>query len=270
MKLWEKLIEWSIGQDASLPSDPSLWTDANISTFGVLVKPYLQYIEFRSIDPDVFFQRIRPFREILDDNFYIQILEYHSFSKIKQFMFTSIEIDSIIISPHHARLISGWIYGVNNVCKKNNHEFRLLCRGSRDGFTPRVFHKLCDGKGPTVTVLKVQKTGEILGGYNPLSWKSASPHRYYKSRESFLFSLNSEDINDVTVSKVVDENHATYHDSSFGPCFGAGDSDFQMFRKFNVDERCRCIRTSYEKRIRQSEDYFSVDDYEIFQVLSKE
>ena len=42
------------------------------------------------------------------------------------------------------------------------YKFELLLRGSRDGFTPKKFHTLCDGKPNTVTFIKVKGTKEIL------------------------------------------------------------------------------------------------------------
>ena len=47
------------------------------------------------------------------------------------------------------------------------YKFQLLLRGSRDGFTPKTFHDLCDNKPVTNTFIKVKGTEEILGGYNP-------------------------------------------------------------------------------------------------------
>ena len=51
---------------------------------------------------------------------------------------------------------------------------KLLFRGSEDGFTAEKFHKLCDAKGPTLTVIKSERNYEgkdfIFGGYTSLSW----------------------------------------------------------------------------------------------------
>ncbi|UZO05067.1 uncharacterized protein OCT59_025428 [Rhizophagus irregularis] len=48
------------------------------------------------------------------------------------------------------------------------YKFQLLLRGSRDGFTTKKFHELCDGKNNNITFIKVSGTEEILGGNNPL------------------------------------------------------------------------------------------------------
>lgn len=36
---------------------------------------------------------------------------------------------------------------------KEKLELKLLMRGSRDGYTSKAFHELCDNKGPTLTVI---------------------------------------------------------------------------------------------------------------------
>jgi len=52
---------------------------------------------------------------------------------------------------------------------KCHYDFKLLVRGSRDGFEPKTFHRLCDDKGPIFTIAHVEETNE---GFNPLSWES--------------------------------------------------------------------------------------------------
>ena len=38
----------------------------------------------------------------------------------------------------------------------NKQEWRLLYRGSKDGFSSDVFHRKCDGVSPTFTIVKVR------------------------------------------------------------------------------------------------------------------
>ena len=40
-----------------------------------------------------------------------------------------------------------------------------LYRGSEDGFTHKAFHRLSDGKGPTLSLFKVKETGHCIGGF---------------------------------------------------------------------------------------------------------
>ena len=49
----------------------------------------------------------------------------------------------------------------------------LLYRGSKDGWAARDFHRLCDKKGPTVTLVK-SSAGRISGGFTTVSWTSVN------------------------------------------------------------------------------------------------
>ena len=40
-----------------------------------------------------------------------------------------------------------------------------LYRGSEDGFFTEDFHRLSDGKGPTLSLFKVKDTGHCIGGF---------------------------------------------------------------------------------------------------------
>ncbi|RIB20921.1 kinase-like domain-containing protein [Gigaspora rosea] len=113
-----------------------------------------------------------------------------------------IDLDSYIIEPEHLVYISSWIdnhqkniffrliqhkkrfYSV----KKIPYDFKLLIRGTQDGFLAKTFHEKCDGKGPTLTIIKVKDTDEILGGYNPISWTESIEHIH--SLNSFIFKLD--------------------------------------------------------------------------------
>ncbi|KAG9290981.1 hypothetical protein G9A89_000136 [Geosiphon pyriformis] len=68
------------------------------------------------------------------------------------------------------RQLDHWIQ-----CKDENtpfqdqfgNSFNLLLQGSRDGFTPADFHRLCDNKGATISVIKVKETGQLIGSHGP-------------------------------------------------------------------------------------------------------
>ena len=57
---------------------------------------------------------------------------------------------------------------------------------SKDGDSEKIFHELCDNKGPTVILTKIKKRN-IIGDFTPLSWDCISNEKC--DLESFLFSL---------------------------------------------------------------------------------
>ena len=63
-------------------------------------------------------------------------------------------------------------------------KFELLYRGSRDGITAADFHRLCDGKSDTISVIKDTK-GNVFGGFADKAW--GTQPSWVKSEKSFLF-----------------------------------------------------------------------------------
>uniref|UniRef100_U9V3E4 Uncharacterized protein n=1 Tax=Rhizophagus irregularis (strain DAOM 181602 / DAOM 197198 / MUCL 43194) TaxID=747089 RepID=U9V3E4_RHIID len=72
---------------------------------------------------------------------------------------------------------------------------------------------------------------------------------------------------------VKDYDQALYYNSNHGPTF---DDDLDIYAKsgnnnMNSSNKkynfIRCKQQSYEKKIRDTEDKFSIKDYEVFQIL---
>jgi hypothetical protein len=69
--------------------------------------------------------------------------------------------------------------------------FNLLWRGSRDGFTAKEFHRRCDGRANTLTLI-ADIDGNVFGGFTPVKWESHSGKRKGDdSGRSFLFTLRN-------------------------------------------------------------------------------
>ena len=62
----------------------------------------------------------------------------------------------------------------------------LLYRASRDGFTNAAFHKKCDGRARTITIIKT-RDNYVFGGYTGASWDSTSG--YKTDTTAYIFSL---------------------------------------------------------------------------------
>lgn len=56
------------------------------------------------------------------------------------------------------------------VMKSSNSTFVMCWSGKTDGWLAQKFHDNCDGKGPTVTIIKVGD--HIFGGYTNEDWHS--------------------------------------------------------------------------------------------------
>ncbi|EXX73081.1 hypothetical protein RirG_063440 [Rhizophagus irregularis DAOM 197198w] len=144
------------------------------------------------------------------------------------------------------------------------YKFQLLLRGSRDGFTPNKFHELCNDILYTVTFIKVKETEEILGGYNPLKWESSGG--WCKTKDSFIFSFKIDNIKDSIISNIENTEYAFYNGSYVGPYFGKDLIIYSSSSDFEDYSHRYCRKNYYEKIIRDTEDLFSIEDYEVFQI----
>ena len=184
-------------------------------------------------------------------------------------------IDSKIVNLKIVSMISRWIDKTDNNSKFSHlremylpYKFELLLRGSRDGFTPKIFHTLCDRKSFTVTFVKVKETDEILGGYNPFMWKSTN--QWGETKDSFIFSFKNKDnfFKDAILSDVSIIDHAIRYHRACGPCFNTDLYIDSLKETIDYDNMC-CIKFSYEKKIRDIDDQFSIEDYEVYQIVKR-
>ena len=83
---------------------------------------------------------------------------------------TEVYVDFVVVSEKS--LISlirnenfPWFgFGIHLRVTFASYEFQLLLRGSRDGFALKTLHEMCDSKAPTVLIIKVKDSNEILRG----------------------------------------------------------------------------------------------------------
>ncbi|GBC38011.2 hypothetical protein GLOIN_2v1882676 [Rhizophagus irregularis DAOM 181602=DAOM 197198] len=123
--------------------------------------------------------------------------------------------------------------------------------------------------------LYVKGTDEILGGYNPSIWKNCDGcgrPGWGQSYYSFIFSYKNKDvINDLILSRIKNIDKALCYYRYHGPTFGG--SDLKLYCSAYGNEHPFdsnvCKQTDYEKRIRDTEDKFYIEDYEVFQITKK-
>ena len=117
---------------------------------------------------------------------------------------------------------------------------KLLWRGSRDGLDVMTFHRRCDNKGATLTVIKSME-GWIFGGYNPIDWKTpedsrssswgSSTSKYSDCSNSFVFTLKNPNGTPPTQYFCHKQANAVYNNADCGPSFGSGDLTVWRYRE---------------------------------------
>ncbi|EXX72008.1 hypothetical protein RirG_073350 [Rhizophagus irregularis DAOM 197198w] len=293
VEVWDHVLKWGLEKNPTLLPDPTTWSDDDFKIMKNTLQHCLPLIRFFSLSSDEFVQKIRPYKKILNDQLYEELICSYLDSNSKPNdnillpRYRNIDgiIDSKIVNLNIIALISRWIDKIDIKSKFSYtrefylpYKFELLLRGSRDGFTPRKFHELCDNIPCTLTLIKVKGMEEIIGGYNPTVWKSPDGcGKYFEIKDSFIFSFKSKDnFKDPILSYVKNYSQALFYERNAGPTF---DDDIDIYAEYDDDEDeddnknydfIRCKQQSYEKKIRDTEDKFLIDDYEVFQILERD
>ncbi|RHZ73624.1 hypothetical protein Glove_230g190 [Diversispora epigaea] len=291
-EIWDYIIKWGTAQNFTLPKKLEDWSDENFITLKTTLQRCLPLIRYFHIPNSDVMDKIKPYKKILDKQLWNDLKQHLILPDrrpiklnilpprlvLKQELPTRlIELFSTIINEEHATMISSWINNQPTNLIDNPYEFQLLLRGSKDGFAPRNFWNICDGHSNTIVVAKIEGTNEIIGGFNPLSWDEPKG-KWMKTNKSFIFSFKDGNSQNSILSRVRNEKLALWYPynndkDSFGPIFG--NSEFTMKSKvsdFTEDGQSRCWNSDYnyyEKPIRTTNDYFSIIDYEVFEVVQK-
>ncbi|KAM7434953.1 hypothetical protein ABFA07_015053 [Porites harrisoni] len=129
--------------------------------------------------------------------------------------------DSVIVGNNinYLRTLRSWL---SPVARSVNSAWKRCWHASVDGWAASTFHSRCDGKGPTVTIIRVGKY--IFGGYTSVSWDSSN--RYQYDSKAFLFSLVNKPgwapVKLPQTGKYSSSRYSIYCGSSYGPTFGNG------------------------------------------------
>ena len=129
---------------------------------------------------------------------------------------------------------------------------------SENGDKAEEFHRRCDGKSPTIVLIKTEDNFK-LGGYTSAQW--SSDNHYKEDSTAFIFSLSNK-----KSFKVNNSRRAIYGGISCGPNFG----DREIFINNNCFTKGGTIAKSnyYElyntgELVGSKKDY-KIKDYEVF------
>jgi hypothetical protein len=226
IQIWEYVLKWGLAQNPGLPSDPVNFSKEDFKTLKNTLQQCIPFIRFYNLTSKEFSNKVFSYRKIIPKELYTDLLKdfldndsNKPSNKSKPRMTKEINskaIDSKIITIKHAELISKWVNRLEITDDlASPYEFKLLFRGSRDGFYPEKFHEICDNKSRTVTVVKVKDNNEILGGYNPIEWRTDSV--WGATKDSFIFSFKNDGMEDNVLSRVTHECDSINNGSYYGP-----------------------------------------------------
>ncbi|EXX74891.1 hypothetical protein RirG_046860 [Rhizophagus irregularis DAOM 197198w] len=170
IEIWEHVLKWGLAQNPTLVTDPNVWSDDDIKTLKNTLLHCLPLVRFFSLSSKEYSQKVRPYKKLLNKQLYEDLLNSYLDSDREPTENISLPrnignignigiIDSKIVNLNVVSIISRWINKIDVNHKFSYlrelylpYKFQLLIRGSRDGFTPKKFHTLCDNKHNTVTL----------------------------------------------------------------------------------------------------------------------
>ncbi|CAG8507577.1 8402_t:CDS:2 [Acaulospora morrowiae] len=250
--------------------DLSSWTSEDFSNLKSTLHECIPLIRFFQMSSSDLYDRVWPFRSILPPELEDDIVRCHlKLGSKPTFGTNTPRGNSTLMGHQHMSRIADWIDRNESpkYCGADvPYKFRLLLRGTRDGFDSKTFHRKCDDQGPTFVIMKIANSGEIIGGYNPIKWKIGNER--LDTRESFLFSFGSKNrLEDAKLSRVTRSNYAILlKDENYGPCFG--DKDLWMYGDFSVTDSCSSKEDDYETWITKHRK-FAISEYEVFKIIRK-
>ncbi|CAG8639272.1 17369_t:CDS:2, partial [Cetraspora pellucida] len=243
----------------------------------------IPHIRFFQLPFNELHQVIARYKNILPNNILDDIYLYLSGTSPKHLQNNLLKresaysFDSKIINATDAALIASWIdkkQGIPYRFRDMPFKFELIYRASLENFGIDKFHKNCDNKGPTVVIIKVRNSEEIIGGYNPLDWYEVdlmknnnntfddyADYKFKPTSKSFVFSLISLSTGAIPrLSYVTSKNEAITWCKAKGPCFGFRDLWIECdgLRRSIVGT---CKQHSYETAIIEKET-FEIEEYE--------
>ncbi|GBC10228.1 hypothetical protein RclHR1_09460001 [Rhizophagus clarus] len=292
IEIWDYLIKWGIeNTDSILDENSTTWTSMDFNELEKTLHNCIPYIRFSQMSPKVFNIVRKQYKNILPEDLIDDVLQYFSDPNTK-FLLKNLPLrvsvyplDSKIINARDAATIASWIDEKKEapyLIKDIPFKFELIYRASLERFNIKKFHECCDNKGPTVVIIKVRNSGEIIGGYNPLDWRSIKPvesanneiipynnFNFYinhkcKTSNSFIFSLFSLSNGVIPkLSPVISKREAITWCKNKGPCFGFQDLWIQDNSRTGISKQ-----KFYENKIIGSES-FEIEEYEVFQIIDK-
>ncbi|RIB29208.1 hypothetical protein C2G38_2155883 [Gigaspora rosea] len=259
-KIWNRVIVWGIAQNPGLPSDSKNWTHENFLPLKTTLQNWLPHIRYFHIPDDEIIDNVRPYQQILEKDLWDDIT-------IK-FMSPNRQVSSTILPPRKiltptlpvrntdpfsTKFLHGLIKKNTYSLTNDPYEFKLLLRGTSDGFNLDSFLKLCDKQTQLVVV---KGTDEILGGFNPVGWD--------KSAEEFLFD---ELAKYLETHLIENEAHAHWLRLNFTRIYQKSfeNNKLQELQKWSND-----IMVKYPEKIFDSEDFITIQENALISLISRD
>ncbi len=117
---------------------------------------------------------------------------------------------------------------LNDFYGNAQQKWELIYKATWDGIRGQDFHRCCDNKGPTMTIIQSKNDNYLFGGYTEVSWTCDG--KYKTDPAAFLFTLtNPHDIPPTKFLRNPQEINSVGHNETIGPYFGGVVKDKKHF-----------------------------------------
>ena len=278
---WDCLIKWGIEQTFELEdkNNREEWTDQNYEDLKITLSDFIPLIRFEEFSFADYVDKVRPYKAIIPNHIYEKVDEFYCKGtplKIATPPPRVVRIESNIIKPELANIVANWIDKENFGIKYNSHyKFNLIYRGRHDGNWSKSFRSKCKGQIPSLVLIKVEGSDKIFGGYSSIGFSSIGKNllskyqdsngwSFYYSSDNFIFSFeNSEDIQNMKISRVLNNSRAMLDHSTNGFNFG--------WASLSINDKCLFANNranNYEGNLK-TEVVFDIEEIETFTVSKR-
>ncbi|KAG9293438.1 hypothetical protein G9A89_009162 [Geosiphon pyriformis] len=278
--VWQSLIKWGIGNTPRLVEKKLVsWGPEDFAALEKTIHKCIPLIRYYDISGDDYFEYVIPYKKILPKNFRKEIWAHHLKTTPQPpthvLPHRNRFAESRIINSEHINIISSWIdknFATTNY--KSPYTFKLIYRGSRDGFVITSFQDLFANQVKILAVAKMTASGNIVGGYNPTCWGENQVLGYdydYESLssapDSFIFNFGNGKnpaLAEVAYSTSEYQIVRPYHDGLYFS------EDLFFGDNCNMKESCWYQWNNFETQIFDTGAtlfMFQLDELELFHVI---
>ncbi|RIA91871.1 hypothetical protein C1645_875137 [Glomus cerebriforme] len=284
IEIWEFILKWALKRMSTQHNIDNLsqWMTSNFEELEKILHDLIPHIRWFQIPAKLFWRKISPFESIFPKQLYKDVIGYYCDPDTPPInvilpLRQNLLFNSVLIDRNNLSIIASWIDKKEKSfynTKNTPYLFKQLYQASKDGFEAAKFHKLCDNKGSTIMISKLKENGQLIGGYNPLSWQCYNTYvnengSWQSTPDSFLFTFTKkEEINSAVIIRVNqnNKNYAVCYDPNYGPAFGSGWD--LIIRNNSIKCHSNCTYSNINSVLNSSVENI-LEDYEVFQVVKK-
>ncbi|CAB4441945.1 unnamed protein product [Rhizophagus irregularis] len=86
-EIWNRVLKWGLAKHPSLNPDPKVWSPKEVEAFSMTLENILPLIQFFQFSSDQFTKSVRPYRKILSEDLYEELISYYMIPGYKPMKF---------------------------------------------------------------------------------------------------------------------------------------------------------------------------------------